>query len=374
MGLESINRVNHKIRRFVCRIIGFDLIPYDRFNKVLLVLGLLFIVTGNTLAESYYVAEAGHSSLQKWLLPDVPYPENNKPTEVRTQLGKKLYFDPRLSGDGNMSCATCHNPLFGWSDGLPLAKGFKSQILGRASPTIVNSAYNTIQMWDGRKVSLEDQAIAPMEAELEMHTDVPKLIEFLNKSKEYKSAFDRAYPGEGINTLTISKAIASFERTIISNDSPFDRWVKGDVNAMSDKQVKGFEVFTDANKGNCTICHMPPNFTDNGFHNIGLTSFGKPEPDMGRFNQRAVKLMRGAFKTPTLRDITLTAPYFHDGSATSLVDVIEHYVKGGEVKTNLSPGIKPLNLNEQEKQELIAFLKALTTRPDAVILPVLPLR
>jgi len=348
---------------------------YYLINKLfIVVLSILLLISNNVFAKPDYVAVAGHTSLQIWLLPNVSHPEDNKPGESRIALGKMLFFDPRLSGDGNMSCATCHNPLLGWSDGLATAKGFKSQVLGRASPTIVNTAYNTIQMWDGRKASLEEQASAPMTSELEMHADITMLISFLKNNEGYKLLFDKAYPGEDINIETISKALANFERTILSNDSAFDRWVKGDKNAMTDKQVRGFKVFSDSNKGNCIACHLPPNFTDNGFHNIGLASFNNIKPDMGRFNQKAVSLMKGAFKTPTLRDIALTAPYFHDGSANSLMEVVEHYVKGGEIKTNLSPSMKPLKLNKWEKLELVAFLQALTTKPKSVNLPVVPLQ
>ncbi len=324
--------------------------------------------------DSDYIARAGHASLQVWLLPATPpYPEGNKPTPARVQLGKMLYFDPRLSGDGNMSCATCHNPLFGWSDGLPTAKGVKSKVLGRASPTIINTAYNSIQMWDGRKKSLEDQAMGPMEATVEMNMNIDRLFKWLNSSQGYKAAFAKAYPGEGINARTLSMAIASFERTVISNDSAFDRWVKGDKRAMTRQQVRGFRIFVDRDKGNCATCHMAPNFTDDGFHNVGLASFGDENPDVGRFAQRPMRLMKGAFKTPTLRDIELTAPYFHDGSAATLMEVVEHYVKGGEVTTNLSPNLKKLDLNEQEKQDLVAFMLALTSKHKPVSLPVVPL-
>lgn len=315
----------------------------------------------------------GHPDLQTWLLPDTPpHPADNAPTPERVELGKMLFFDARLSGDGNMSCATCHSPLYGWSDGLPTAKGFKSKVLDRASPTVVNTAYNSIQMWDGRKKSLEDQAIGPMMANVEMNTDLPKLFAWLNTNEEYRAAFAKAYPGKPIDADTVTKAIASYERTIISNNSPFDQWVKGNANAMTAQQVRGFKVFLDKDKGNCAVCHSEPNFTDNGFHNIGLPSFGKENPDMGRYAQKPIKILKGAFKTPTLRDITLTAPYFHDGSAATLMDVIEHYAKGGVVKTNLSPDMKALDLTQQDKEDLVAFLHTLTSEHQVVALPKLP--
>ncbi len=330
---------------------------------------------GYSAADHDYVFEAGHSSLQEWLLPDLPpIPDDNRPTASRIELGKKLFFDPRLSGHGNMSCATCHSPMLGWSDGLATARGFKSQILPRATPTIVNVAYNSIQMWDGRKRSLEDQAIGPMEAVAEMHANLAELIPWLGNNEGYKSLFKSAYPNEGINRSTLAKAIASFERTIISNDSPFDQWVKGNSTALSKQQILGFKLFVSEDKGNCAVCHSAPNFTDNGFHNIGLKSFGNEPPDLGRFSQKPLAIMKGAFKTPTLRDITLTAPYFHDGSITTLTDVVDHYVRGGDIKTNLSPNMKTsLDLNSEEVAAIIAFLQALEGTPKPITLPMLPL-
>ncbi len=332
---------------------------------------LLFFVTTSVQAEDNYTFKAGHSSLQKWILPDVPpQPANNPLTAEKISLGKKLFFDPRLSGDGNMSCATCHNPVFGWSDALPTAKGVKSKVLGRASPTIINSGFNEIQMWDGRKKSLEDQAMGPMEATVEMNMDTKKLFTWLNNNKGYKKEFENAFPGEKIDANTVKKAIASYERTVISNNSPFDKWVKGDKSAMTSQQVKGFKLFVG--KAKCVACHSEPNFTDSGFHNLGLKSWGNKNPDMGRYAQRPLRLMKGAFKTPTLRDIDRTAPYFHDGSAATLADVVEHYSKGGIVKTNLSPSMEKLDLSKKEQQAVVAFLHALSSPYVAVTLPELP--
>jgi cytochrome c peroxidase len=318
-----------------------------------------------------YVFEPGHPSLKQWLLPDQPpYPVGNEPTPARVALGHKLFFDPRLSGDGNMSCATCHNPSMGWSDGLPTGRGVKSVVLGRATPTVINTAYNSIQMWDGRKASLEDQAMGPMEATAEMNMNTAKLFLWLKGNAGYQALFAKAYPGEEIGAGTLSKAIASFERTVTSNHSPFDLWVKGDAKAMTQQQVNGFKLF--AGKANCIACHAAPNFTDNGFHNLGLPSWGAPVPDLGRFAQKPVARMKGAFKTPTLRDIARTAPYFHDGSAKRLMEVVEHYNKGGIVKSNLSPEVKVLNLTAQEKADIVAFLEALDSPYKSVMLPELP--
>lgn len=343
-----------------------------KFRNILISF-MLAIVAGNACAEDdiVYVFQSGHASLKEWLLPDKPpFPADNEPNADRIALGKMLYFDPRLSGDGNLSCSNCHNPSLGWSDGQTTAKGVKSMVLGRASPTIINTAYNTIQMWDGRKKSLEDQAMGPMEATVEMNMDIKRLFEWLNGNAGYKAMFAKAYPGQDISAATLSKAMASFERTVISNNSPFDRWVKGEAKAMTPQQVEGFKLFTD--KAKCSACHSAPNFTDNGFHNVGLPSYGAPEPDMGRYAQKPVKSMKGAFKTPTLRDITNSAPYFHDGAAKTLAEVVDHYNKGGAIKTDLSPNIHELGLNQAEKDSLVAFMHALTSPYQPVSLPELP--
>jgi cytochrome c peroxidase len=309
----------------------------------------------------------------QWILPKQPaYPANNAPTEARVELGKMLFFDPRLSRDGNISCASCHNPSLGWSDGLATGRGFEGKLLGRASPTIVNAGYNTIHMWDGRKKTLEDQAIGPMEAAAEMNTDLARFFAWMNASAGYKAAFAKAYPGEPIGADTLKRAIASFERTIVSRTSPFDRWVGGDKLAMAPQQLRGMALFNDKEKTNCVACHAAPNFTDNGFHNLGLASFGSDKPDLGRYAQKPVASMKGAFKTPGLRDVERTAPYFHDGSAKTLMEVVEHYAKGGAVRTNVSPDMKQLSLAQADKEDLVAFLKALSSPATPMTYPVLP--
>ena len=341
-------------------------------NKKIFALAAMVFSVGVLAADNHYVFKAGDPSLKDFVLGPVPYPDDNPPNADRENLGRTLFFDPRISGAGNVSCATCHNPGLGWSDGLPTAKGVKSTVLERKSPTLFNSAYSSIQMWDGRKKSLEDQATGPMEAELEMHTDMPKLLGFLNANEGYKTMFAKAYPGAPIDANSMTKAIATFERTIISNNSPFDRWVKGDAGALTPQQVHGFEVF--AGKGNCTECHTGANFTNDGFHNIGLASFGNATPDLGRYAIRPGAKNKGAFKTPTLREVARRAYYFHDGTASSLMEVVEHYDRGGDVKSNLDKSIVPLHLTMDEKQALVSFMESLSSPYVAVMLPELPLK
>ena len=330
-------------------------------QRISLPLTLLF---GFLLIGSVVAAEA-----DPWLRPDfAPAPPENQLTPERVLLGQLLFFDPRLSRKSTMSCASCHNPALGWSDGLPTAVGFDMHTLARATPTIVNTSFNSIQMWDGRKSTLEDQATGPIEAAGEMNLPLPELIERLKSIPGYASKFEAAYPGMGITAVTVARGLASFERTVLSTESPFDRWRKGDEKAVSASAKHGFELFQD--KAKCAVCHMGYNFTDNGFHNIGLKTEG--EPDMGRYAQRPLKSMRGAFKTPTLRDIGLTAPYMRNGSYKTLMEVVEHYDRGGDDTENLDINMVPLSLTASEKADLVAFLESLTGVPADVRLPALP--
>lgn len=310
-------------------------------------------------------SEQAQQILNEWILPDTALPPDNKPLDPRkVALGKMLFFDPRLSGNGTMSCGTCHNPALGWSDGLPTGRGHKGKVLERATPTIINVGFNKIFMWDGRAKSLEDQATGPIVNPNEMHNTVENMIKTLKGIPGYVKAFNEAFYGLGINVNRYRTALAQFQRSVVANNSPFDRWIQGDASAMTAQQVRGFELFRNPGKGNCMVCHRPPNFTDNGFHNIGLPSFGNKNPDLGRHGQVQVDMTRGAFKTPSLRNIAQTAPYFHDGSAKTLNDVIEHYITGGVVQTNLSPNMIKPNLTKQDKKDLIAFLEALTGEID----------
>lgn len=306
-----------------------------------------------------------------WVLGKAPEAADNPVTPAKVELGKALFFDPRLSGNGTVSCASCHNPALGWSDGLKTGVGINGSVLGRATPTIVNMAYNTQFMWDGRKKSLEEQALGPMKTAEEMRTDLTATLQLLGSVDGYVALFNKAFPGEPISEDTLAKAIAAFERTVVSKDSRFDRWLAGDRKAITAQEYRGFQVFKDPARGNCAACHSGPNFTDNGFHNIGIKQ-AAAAVDEGRFKVRPIASMKGAFKTPTLRDIALTGPYFRDGSATTLMDVVEHYDRGGDDKSNLSKDIRPLNLTSAEKADLVAFMLTLTGRSSTVAIPSLP--
>jgi cytochrome c peroxidase len=321
-------------------------------------------------AAAVAATAAPAAAADPWLRPAaVPYPEGNAPTTARVELGRALFFDPRLSGSAMISCSTCHNPALGWSDGQPTAVGDGAKRLGRKTPTVLNTAYQPLQMWDGRMKTLEDQALGPIGSTAEMNMPLDRMVEHLRAIPGYAPMFERAYPGEGITQTTVAKAIASFERTVVSTRSPFDRWRGGDEGAVNDSAKRGFALFQG--KARCTLCHQGFNFTDNGFHNIGVRSLGDT-PDDGRFVHRKVKVLKGAFKTPTLRDVELTAPYMHNGMYRTLDEVVEHYDRGGDAKDNLDPNMQPLGLSAQDKRDLVAFMKSLTGQSMPVEVPHLP--
>ena len=327
---------------------------------VTVVLAVLLTAVGTAQAEP--------QPKESYLRPDtVPAPKDNKVTPERVELGRALFFDPRLSGSNWISCATCHNPALGWSDGLPTAIGHGMKVLGRATPTILNTAYQRKQMWDGRFRSLEEQALGPIQAPGEMAGgDMREVVAEIQSIPGYVAMFDKAYPGGGINKDTIAKAIASYERTVVSTEAPFDRWIKGDKNAISASAKRGFDLFEG--KANCNACHMGFDFMDDGFHNIGL----KGNQDVGRFAKLPLPVMKGAFKTPTLRDVTLTAPYMHNGMYKTLEEVVAHYNRGGDDKANLDPNMKPLHLSEREQADIVEFLETLTGPAMQVSVPRLP--
>jgi cytochrome c peroxidase len=327
------------------------------------------VVLRAVLMGALSIASVAQTKISKtaFILPDVPQPADNRTTPARVSLGKMLFFDPRLSGSRQISCATCHNPSLQWSDGLTTALGHALKVLPRKTPSIVNSAFNSLQMWDGRFHSLEEQVPGPIQSPGEMNGDMDQILAKLKSMPGYVEAFGNAYPREGITQITLAKAIASFERTIISRNAPFDSWVKGNEKAISLSAKLGFRLFVG--KANCVACHQAPNFTDEGFHNIGV----RGDRDEGRYVVVAIKSMEGAFRTPSLRNVALTAPYMHNGAYHALEDVIDFYDRGGDNQQNLDPNLKPLKLTGPEKQDLVEFLKSLSCKPVAVTLPSLPI-
>jgi cytochrome c peroxidase len=296
----------------------------------------------------------------------IPFPKDNPYTDAKADLGYTLFFDPRLSGANTMSCANCHNPALGWKDGLGHGVGHDAKQLGRATPTILNLAWAELLMWDGRFGGLEDQATGPIESAGEMNQPMPELLTELAEIPGYRKMFREAFGRDEITKQRLSQAIATFERTLVSNKAPFDRWIEGDETAISESAKRGFVTFNG--KGNCADCHSDWRFTDDGFHDIGLKS-----DDIGRGAQVPdVQSLQHAFKTPTLRNIDQRAPYMHDGSLANLREVVVHYDTGFVERPSLSPEMRHLGLTEQEVVDLIEFMHTLTSRDDKISIPVLP--
>lgn len=328
-------------------------------------LALACMLVGSA-AISAGAPEPGESFKKDYIRPTtVPFPASNPYTQEKAQLGEMLFFDPRLSGSNYISCASCHNPAMSWGDGLPRGIGHGMTVLGRRTPTVLNTAWAELLMWDGRKESLEDQALGPIGADVEMNQKVEDLVPKLASIREYRTMFNIAFPGEGITLDNVAKAIATYERTIVSGTAPFDKWIAGDRNAISESAKRGFALFNT--KANCAACHSGWNFTDGSFHDIGLAS-----DDIGRGKFVPVERMKHAFKTPTLRDVARRAPYMHDGSVKDLAAVVEHYDSGFIERPSLSGDMKRLNLTPEEKRDLVEFMLTLTGDNPPVRIPVLP--
>ena len=301
-------------------------------------------------------------------LPPAPVPADNPQTDAKIRLGAQLYFDTRLSADNTISCATCHDPRTGWGNPHPTDTGIRGQVGGRNSGTIINAAYMRFQFWDGRESSLEGQALGPIHNPIEMGETLDNVVRKLNAIPGYQQQFQAVF-GTDVTTDGIAKAIAAFERTIVSGPSPYDRYVAGEESALSAAAVRGLHVFNG--KGHCTPCHSGPEFSDQEFHNLGV-GMDQAKPDLGRYDHTQKLADRGRFKVPTLRNIAETAPYLHDGSAKTLMDVIDVYNRGGVPNPNLDPLVMPLKLTQSEKADLVAFLEALTGPTPKVDVPKFP--
>jgi len=290
-------------------------------------------------------------------LPPLSWPRDNPYSAAKVELGRTLYFDRRLSADESVSCASCHEPRRAFTDGAPVSTGIKSQKGGRSAPTVINRAYSLAQFWDGRATTLEDQAKGPIANPLEMGMTHDGAVERLKGVAGYRVMFSKAFGTDEINIDRAAKAIASFERTVLSGNAPYDRYKKGDKRAMTASQIRGMAVFFD--KAKCDRCHEGSNFTLNAYSNLGV-GIDKPDPDVGRFAVTKDPRDWGVFKTPTLREIEHTAPYMHDGSLKTLEEVVDFYDKGGISNKNLDANIKKLNLSDTEKKDLVEFMKALS--------------
>lgn len=292
---------------------------------------------------------------KEWIRPSkIPAPKNNPITDAKIVLGKKLFFDPILSRGNNISCMTCHNPLKGWSDADKVAVGDKGEKGIRNSPTILNSAYQYVYFWDGRAKSLEEQSLGPIESHVEMNLDPKDAVKKLQNDATYSRMFNEVFPKEGITTETLAKALATFERSIVSGKSRFDKFIAGDKSQLNAEEVEGFYTFL--NKGNCTVCHSGFRFSDQSFNNVGINN-----KDIGRAKIKKRDLWKGAFKTPTLRNVANSGPYFHDGSVSTLKETVEFCAKGSRDKNGtVSSVLVDKHLNEEEIKKIVKFLHTLS--------------
>lgn len=286
-------------------------------------------------------------------LPAIESPPTNPLTAEKVVLGRQLFFDKNLSADRSQSCASCHDPERGWSNGQPVAAGVNGTLGTRNVPTIFNVALHRVQFWDGRVTSLERQALGPILNPIEMAMpSAEAVLERIHQNDDYKRMFAAAFR-DGVTINNVARSLAAFERTILAGDAPYDRFKAGDEQAMSDSAKRGLAIFEQ--KGKCIKCHKPPNFTDISYHNIGVGFNGK-QPDAGRYAVTKLKSNFGSFKSPTLRQLTKTAPYMHDGSIATIEEVVDYYDKGGNPNPQLSSEMKPLQLSKEEKHDLVQFL------------------
>jgi cytochrome c551 peroxidase len=316
------------------------------------------------------------------VLPKIIFPENNPYSEAKKELGKMLFFDPRLSKSKQISCASCHDPELAWGDGRTISYGHNRQTGKRNSPSLLNIGYHSVFFWDGRAASLENQALGPITDPVEMAATETISIKNIKKIKGYKPYFREAFGDEKITIERILKAIATYERTITSKKSKFDSFIEGKSDIFTDEEVIGLHLFRT--KARCINCHNTPLFSNQKFHNVGLSYYGRTFEDLGKYNITHKKEDVGKFKTPSLREIGRTAPYMHNGLMPNLEGIIEMYnagmprVKPKENQKNDSlfpvtdPLLKKLNLTKKEQNALKAFLLTLSSSPRREILPKLP--
>jgi cytochrome c peroxidase len=296
----------------------------------------------------------------------IPFPQENPYTPEKAFLGRMLFYDTRLSGSGTLACASCHNPGFSYGDDQAKGIGQGMNPLERRSPSIINSAWGELFMWDGRAASLEAQVFGPIESPVEMNLGRDRLVSVLSGIGEYRSRFAVAFPNQAITPDLIADSIATYERTVISAVAPFDTWIAGEEKAVPDAAKRGFTLFNT--KARCASCHGGWLFTDDGFHDIGL-----PDNDEGRGRLFPhVTAMQHAFKTPSLRETGRRAPYMHDGELPTLAAVVAHYNRGGANRPSQSKLISPLGLSPAEQADIVSFLRTLTSDLSPGIVPALP--
>jgi cytochrome c peroxidase len=299
-------------------------------------------------------------------LPPLPIPLKNQPTANSIALGRRLFYDPRLSKDNSLSCASCHHPEFGFKDPRDRSTGVAGARGRRHAPTLVNAVYSTSLFWDGRARSLEAQVGGPIADPLEMNQTHDAVVAKLKGDPAYRALFQSAFGTGDITMERIATALAGFERTMLSGNSAFDRYeYQGHKDALSASQIRGLAIFTDPEKGNCSVCHtIGPHFalfTDGDFHNTGEGVGPDGEfTDLGRFETTKRDSDKGAFKTPTLRNVAVSGPYMHDGKLKTLKDVVDFYAGQGNSNPYLDKRISAIQLSGRDRADLVEFMKSLT--------------
>tara|TARA_R110002012_G_scaffold253877_1_gene432924 strand:- start:23554 stop:24690 length:1137 start_codon:yes stop_codon:yes gene_type:complete len=315
-------------------------------------------------------------------LPEVTYPESNPYSDEKKELGKTLFFDPRLSQSGQIACASCHDSEIGWGDGRRASYGHNRSLGRRNAMTLLNVAFADQLFWDGRSSSLEDQVNFPIKDTLEMHFHINLAVSRISKIEGYKSLFQKAFKDTVVTEEAIRKAIATFERTIISESTRFDRFINGEADRFTDYEVLGLHLFRT--KARCINCHNTGYFSDNKFHNTGLTYYGRKFEDLGLYEVTSKKEDVGKFKTASLREISRTGPYMHNGLFPHLEGIVNLYNAGmpqpkrknHQLNDSLFPAtsslLQPLDLSAKEKYALVSFLKTLESRNKRETPPDLP--
>ncbi len=303
-------------------------------------------------------------------LPESPIYHRGDSLARIINLGKILFFDTRLSSSNKISCATCHLPEKHWADGRVKSIGHNDFENKRNSPSILNVWFYNKLFWDGRSHSLADQAFSPINSESEMASEMPDLMRKLRRIKGYTVLFENAFKGEGINPETVTMALEVFQKTIVSKKAAFDYFLEGDKKALSDAALRGLHIYRT--KANCMNCHNGNLFSDNKFHNNGASFLIENSTDEGRYEFTKVEADRYKFKTPILRDVVFTAPYFHNGSAANLDTLLQHYNLGMPQANFKDAKIKPLQLSTAEINDIISFLQSISAASDSFFIPAIP--
>lgn len=286
--------------------------------------------------------------------PPLPVPDYNPLEPAKVALGERLFFDPILSGDQTVSCASCHNPDLAFSDGKPRSIGIDGRVGLRNSPSLINVAYQRLLFWDGGSFTLEAQVLAPLENKDEMNAELEPVLQRLRTDTTYIRLFDRAF-GEAPSIRSLTQAVAAYQRTLVSTGSRYDQYVAGQTDALTTQERAGLDLFNG--KAGCVTCHAGPLFTNFSFENKGLSM---ALADSGRARITGLSSDFGKFKVPSLRNVALTAPYMHDGRFSTLETVLQHHNQGGSHTRNQSPMIKAINLTPEETSAIVAFLHSLT--------------